>query len=120
MSKSRTPLVTVGIVIALMFGPVVLTGCQNKASPAGEELLELRAAMNRKTEQLLNIHLRLDTALSNLVEAESLARSGDCADVQYRVADAYNELRQADSAVLDLGIELQALFNLDAGIANER
>jgi hypothetical protein len=78
----------------------------------------LRQAVLKKTEDLYRIHLLLDTAAADITEAELKAGNADCSDAEYLASDAYRNLEKADQALLQLGSELQLLFNLDVEIAN--
>ena len=77
-----------------------------------------RQAMIRKTEQIYLIHLKLDSASKDITSAEVKARNADCSDAEYLAADAYRNLEKADQDLLELGRELQELFNLDVSQAN--
>jgi hypothetical protein len=96
----------------------VFYGCQNQAPPAEIDMADLRQAVLQQTEKLYAIHLKLDTAATDILKAESLAESGDCSSAQYVAADAYRNVERADEELLDLGRDLQALFNLDVESAN--
>ena len=96
----------------------LLSSCQNQAPQTDVDLAKLRQEVQKKTEKLYAIHLRLDTAANEILKAESLAESGDCSSAQYVAADAYRSLEKGDQALLELGAELQALFNLDVEKAN--
>jgi hypothetical protein len=74
--------------------------------------------MQEHTETLLLIHFRLDTAATELARAEEQAQGGNYAAVDYHVTEARRYLDTADDAVLQLGQDLQAEFNLDAATAN--
>jgi len=67
----------------------------------------------KKTQELYLIHLKLDTAAADITAAELKAGTGDCSDAEYLAADAYRNLEKADQELLQLGRDLQALFNLD-------
>ena len=60
----------------------------------------------------------LDSAAADITAAERKARSEDCSDAEYLAADAYRNLEKADQDLLQLGRDLQALFNLDVEITN--
>ena len=95
-----------------------LAACRPAEPPPGPDMARLRAEMQEHTETLLLIHFKLDNALKELAAAESRAEEGGCASASYHAADAQRELRLADDQLLDLGRDLQALLNLDAGAAN--
>lgn len=105
----------------LLFIMVLLTGlggCRQQTAQPQPDMTALRQAVMQKTERLYAIHLRLDSAATEILKAESLAGSGNCDSAQYVAADAYRHLEKADEELLDLGSELQALFNLDVEQAN--
>jgi hypothetical protein len=60
----------------------------------------------------------LDSAAADITAAERKARSEDCSDAEYLAADAYRNLEKPDQDLLQLGRDLQALFNLDVEITN--
>jgi hypothetical protein len=95
-------------------------GCQKQAPEPGVDMTELRQAILKKTEDLYWIHLRLDSAAADITAAELKARNADCSDAEFLAADAYRNLEKADQALLQLGKDLQVLFNLDVEIANSR
>jgi hypothetical protein len=103
------------ILILLILG---LAGCQEQAPEPGVDMTALRQALLKKTEELYQIHLKLDTAAANITAAEVKARSADCSDAEYLAADAYRILEQADQDLLQLGRDLQVLFNLDVEVTN--
>ena len=74
---------------------------------------ELQRDIQQKTEELFRIHLKLDTAVSEISEAETAAREGNASGAEFHASEAYRNLVQADEALLDLGRDLQALANLD-------
>jgi len=96
----------------------LLSACQDKEARPEDEMRELRQAMIRKTEQIYLIHLKLDSASKDITSAEMKARNADCSDAEYLAADAYRNLEKADQDLLELGRELQELFNLDVSQAN--
>ena len=99
---------------ALILGLVLLAAaCREPALEPRADLDRLKQAVQEQTEQLYRIHLKLDSAASDITAAELKARSGDCGDAEYHAADAYRNLEEADQELLELGRELQALFNLD-------
>ncbi len=93
----------------------VLTACQPASAPPGPDMARLQQAMLQKQEQLLQIHLDLDSAALEIAEAEQMAQSGNCSGAEFHAAESYRMLRTADDDILELGTELQALFNLDSG-----
>ena len=99
---------------ALLFASLLLGGCQPGAGTPGTDFERLQAAVLQKQELLLQIHLDLDSAASDISDAERMAQEGNCSGAEYHSAEAYRALRKADEAILDLGRDLQALFNLDS------
>jgi hypothetical protein len=102
----------------LIFSILGLVGCQEQAPEPGVDITALRQAVLKKTEELYQIHLKLDTAAANITAAEVKARGADCSDAEYLAADAYRILEQADQDLLQLGRDLQVLFNLDVEVTN--
>lgn len=102
----------------MVLGLAVLAGCEQKVAEPEIDMNALRQAVAKKTEQIYLIHLKLDTAAKDITSAEVKARNADCSDAEYLAADAYRNLEQADEALLELGRDLQELFNLDVESAN--
>jgi hypothetical protein len=98
----------------LVFLALLLGGCQADTGPSAADYERLQAAVLKKQELLLQIHLDLDTAAAEISDAEQTAQEGNCSGAEFHSAEAYRALRKADEAILDLGRELQALFNLDS------
>lgn len=94
---------------------VLAGGCTREAPapPAGVSA-ETRQAMQEHTETLLLIHYRLDSASTELADAEAQSAAGNHSGADYHVTQARRHLEAADDAVLQLGLELQQRFNLDA------
>jgi hypothetical protein len=111
MIQNRIPLF-------LLASALSLAGCQQQAQEPSVDMTALRQEVLKKTQDLYRIHLRLDSTASDITAAELKARNAECSDAEYLAADAYRNLEEADQAVLQLGRELQALFNLDAEMAN--
>jgi chromosome segregation ATPase len=95
-----------------------LSACQEQVTQPEVDMQALRQAVLKKTEQIYFIHLKLDSASTDITEAELKARNADCSDAEYLAADAYRNLEQADEALLELGRDLQEMFNLDIEIAS--
>jgi hypothetical protein len=108
------PLVTLFI---LMTGLSCL-GCQQAAPEPKVDMAAMQEAVLKKTQELYLIHLKLDTAAADITAAELKANSGECADAEYLASDAYRNITKADEDLLQLGRDLQALFNLDVRAAN--
>ena len=106
------------LLLILVISILGLLGCQEQAAEPGVDMTALRQAVLKKTEEIYQIHLKLDTAAADITAAEVKARNADCSDAQYFAADAYRILEQADQDLLQLGRDLQVLFNLDVEITN--
>ena len=96
-----------------------LPGCKPAEPPAGPDPAIVRAALQEHTERLLWIHYRLDSALSEIEQAETKAREGNTSAAAYHAAQAHRYVQAADEAVLEQGLDLQRRFNLDAASANQ-
>jgi hypothetical protein len=103
----------------LLLGLMVLSACQEKAPQTEVDLQALRQAVMQQTERIYWIHLKLDSASKAVTETELKARNDDCSDAEYIVAEAYRNLEQADEALLELGRDLQELFNLDIEMTSQ-
>jgi hypothetical protein len=103
---------------------LLAAGCERAAAPAGgagaRDPAAGSQAMQEHTETLLLIHLRLDSAATELARAEEQAQGGNHAAADYHVSEARRHLDAADDAVLQLGQDLQEAFNLDAASANSQ
>lgn len=77
-------------------------------------MARLQQAMLAKQALLLDIHLDLDSAAREISDAQMTAEEGNCSAAEFHATEAYRKLRDADEAILELGTELQALFNLDS------
>jgi hypothetical protein len=93
---------------------LLLCGCRSEQPPSQPDLAALQRAVLAKQELLLQIHLDLDSAASEISDAEQNAAAGNCSGAEFHAAQAYQKLQDADEAILDLGRDLQAMFNLDA------
>lgn len=98
---------------ALALLALTLTACSDDSpeSPARDQAL--RSEIQRTTETLYWIHLRLDTARSALQEADAALVIGETSAAGYHLAEALRALEQADDRVLELGQEVQQAFDLD-------
>ena len=106
------------LLLFLLSSILALHGCQKHESDPSVNMTLLRQAVLKKTEDLYRIHLKLDSAAADITEAELKAGNSDCSDAEYLAADAYRNLEQADQDLLQLGRDLQVLFNLDAETVN--
>lgn len=104
--------------VAILVSLAVLPACQEKTPEPGVDMTALRQAVQKKTEQIYLIHLKLDSASADITAAEQRARNSECSDAEYLAADAYRNLEKADQDLLQLGRELQELFDLDVKSAN--
>lgn len=96
----------------------LLAGCKPAEPPAGPDPAIVQAALQAHTERLLWIHYRLDSALSEIEQAETKAREGNTSAAAYHASQAFRYVQAADEAVLEQGLNLQRRFNLDAASAN--
>jgi hypothetical protein len=108
------------ITILLIFSLVVpfLCSCQQQTPEPEINVTELRQDIQELTEELFRIHLQLDTAISEISEAETAARDENFSGAEFHAAEAYRSLVQADEDLLDLGRDLQASVGLDIQDAN--
>jgi hypothetical protein len=91
----------------------LLAGCGQSTAPAGPDMAAMQRDMQEKTEDLLLIHLKLDTALTEIAKAEAAAQEGNSSAAGYHASQAYRSLETADSDLLDLGRRLQEMVHLD-------
>jgi len=101
-----------------MLSVIFLPGCQKQPPQPEIDMNALRQEITRKTEELYLIHLKHDSAAADITAAELKARNADCSDAEYLAADAYRNLERADQDLLQLGRDLQEIFNLDVASAN--
>lgn len=100
--------------LAVLACGLMLAACQPASDSAGPDLAALQQDMQKRTEELLWVHLRLDTAATEISKAEMAAREGNASGAEFHAAEAYRALKQADEKVLDLGRSLQQMVNLDS------
>ena len=98
---------------ALAVFAFALAACQPATEGNGPDTAELKRQVQQKTERLLWIHLRLDTAANEIAKAQDAAREGNTSAAQFHAQEAYRNLESADEAVLELGRQLQQMVNLD-------
>ena len=106
------------LLLILLVLILALHGCRAQAPESGADMAALRQAVLQKTEELYQIHLKLDSAAADITAAEVKARNSDCSDAEYLAADAYRIVEQADQDLLQFGHELQVLFDLDTETTN--
>ena len=101
---------------ALLAAVLLLAGlaaCRQPEPAAGPDPAVLKRQMQQHTEELLRIHLRLDTAAGEIAQAEDAARDGNTSAAQFHAQEAYRNVEIADEALLELGRRLQEMVNLD-------
>ena len=91
----------------------LLAACQPSSSGAEQELAKVRQELQKKTERIYWIHLRLDTAATEISNAEIAARDGNTSAAEFHAAEAYRSIEQADQALLELGTQIQEIAGLD-------
>lgn len=106
MSKS-------GFIFALALLIALLTACKPTPAEPEFDMNALRQDIQKKTERMYWIHLRLDTASTEILNAEKAAGEGNASAAQFHAAEAYRSLEQADEALLELGQKLQEMAGLD-------
>ena len=94
----------------------LLAACQPGSEAAGADMKRLQKQILARQDLLLNIHLELDSAARDISDAHLMAQDGNCSGAEFHSAEAYRRLRAADEAILDLGRDLQALFNLESAV----
>jgi hypothetical protein len=110
----------IATILLLTAAIVALAACRQQAPQPKVDMVKLRQSVQEQTEKLYLIHLKLDSAMKEITEAEQRARGADCASAEYVAAEAYRYLAQADDDLIQLGQDLQALFGLDAAKANRQ
>lgn len=96
----------------------LLAACGPSQQPQ-VDVAALRSDIQKKTERMYWIHLRLDTAATEIANAEAAAQEGNLSAAGFHAAEAYRSVRQADEALLELGTQMQAMAGLDqAGPGN--
>ena len=100
------------MVAALAFAATLLS-CSPAEQETGIDQAQLQAAIQEKTERLYWIHLRLDTASTEISNAQAAAQEGNLSAAGFHASEAYRALELADQAVLELGEQLQKIANLD-------
>ena len=101
------------ILVAATVALLALTACNPEPAGPGVDLDALRQDIPKKTERMYWIHLRLDTAATEISSAEQAARDGNASAAEFHAAEAYRSLEQADEALLELGQKMQEMVNLD-------
>jgi len=99
-------------VLCALAGAVTLAACSPPPEPAFD-VDAWRADVQRQTERMYWIHLRLDTASEEISKAEFAAEEGNTSAAAFHAAEAYRAVQRADEALLELGEQLQKKANLD-------
>ena len=86
--------------------------CSQPAEPE-VDTAALRADIQKKTERMYWIHLRLDTAATEISNAEQAARDGNTSAAEFHATEAYRSVAQANEALLELGTQMQEMAGLD-------
>ena len=105
---NKNILLPVAVTIALALG-----ACKPAPETPGVDLAALRQDIQKKTERMYWIHLRLDTAATEISNAEIAAREGNNSAAEFHATEAYRSIEQADEALLELGQKMQEMVNLD-------
>ncbi len=100
-------------ILPVAIAAVLLTACGQNPEPAGPDMASLQRDMQEKTEDILLIHLKLDTALTEIAKAEAAAQEGNSSAASFHASEAYRSLETADADLLDLGRKLQEMVHLD-------
>jgi hypothetical protein len=102
--------------LALLLGAglaLACAACTPEKPAAGPDPAALKRQVQEKTERLLWIHLRLDTAANEAALAEAAAQDGNASAAAFHAQEAYRNIETADEALLELGQQLQQMVNLD-------
>lgn len=94
-------------------GALLLSACQQPAAEPAVDMTKLRQDIQQKTERMYWIHLRLDTAATEIANAEAAAREGNTSAAEFHATEAYRSIEQADQALLELGTRMQEMVGLD-------
>jgi hypothetical protein len=92
---------------------VCLAACSPPAQEPDIDLVVLKQEIQQHTERLYWIHLRLDTASTEIADAQAAAQEGNVSAAGYHAGEAYRSIERADEALLELGEQLQKMVNLD-------
>jgi len=102
--------------VTLLF---LLAACKPAPAQPGVNMAELRQEIQQTTERMYWIHLRLDTASTEISSAETAAGEGNASAAEFHASEAYRSLQQADEALLELGQQMQEMVNLDQNPAGQ-
>ena len=109
MSKLRQITVIAALLIAVVLGG----GCKQQAGTQQADLAKLQNQVQELTEDLYRFHLELDTAATEISDAEAAIAQGNASGAEYHAAEAYRSVTQADDQLIELGRALQKAVNLD-------
>lgn len=98
---------------------LLLTACKPAPAQPEVDMAALRQDIQEKTERMYWIHLRLDTASTEISSAETAAGEGNVSAAEFHASEAYRSLQQADEALLELGQQMQEMVNLDQSPAGQ-
>lgn len=98
---------------ALVLLCVSLSACQQQSTAPALDEAAVRQDIQKLTEDLYWIHLRLDTAQSALDQAELSMEGGELSAVAFQLDEARRAMQKADDRVLEIGQDLQQTFGLD-------
>lgn len=98
------------VILVLSFA--LLAACSPPPEPR-VDTAALQRDIQQKTERMYWIHLRLDTASTEIANAEAAAREGNLSAAEFHAAEAYRSIEQADEALLELGTQMQEMAGLD-------
>ncbi len=99
-------------VLLAIAAALALAACSPPPEP-GLDVAALKSDIQKKTERMYWIHLRLDTASTEIANAEAAAQNGNLSAAQFHAAEAYRSIEQADQALLELGTQMQEMAGLD-------
>ena len=92
---------------------LAMAACKPEAADNTTDRIRLQNEIQKLTQDLYRIHLKLDTAATELAKAEAALSDGNASAADFHTSEAYREVRSADDALLDLGRDLQQAVNLD-------
>lgn len=115
-STTMSKAITSSTLVMLVF---LLAACKPAPAQPGIDMAALRQEIQEKTERMYWIHLRLDTASTEISNAEAAATEGNVSAAEFHAAEAYRSLQQADEALLELGQQMQEMVNLDQNPAGQ-
>lgn len=107
------------ITFALTLLLFLLAACKPAPAQPVVDMAALRQDIQEKTERMYWIHLRLDTASTEITNAEEAAGEGNASAAEFHASEAYRSLQQADEALLELGQQMQEMVNLDQNPAGQ-